>query len=69
MRNSILLVLFGMFLGLGVYTYADSVSQEASINTSDISCDAMEEIRLKMALNECADTVMIYAWGDIGESW
>ena len=27
-------------------------------------CDAMEEARLKVALNQCSDLVMNYAWDD-----
>jgi hypothetical protein len=31
---------------------------------NDRRCDAMEESRLKMALDECSDAVMQCTWGD-----
>lgn len=69
--DSIIFVLLGIFLGIAAHSCVTTIFYSTTAAVEDtstgISCDSTEEARLKMALRECSDAVMGYAWGDIDQ--
>ncbi len=59
--DSIIFILLGALLGIGVHSCMTTTQNDLG----ELSCNSMEEAKLKMALRECSDAVMGYAWGDI----
>ncbi len=58
--DSIVLITIGIFLGMIVHACTSPENQH-----NEISCNPIEEARLEIALRECSDAVMGYAWGEI----
>jgi hypothetical protein len=55
-------VLFGLAIGLCAHSCMTSLGPD-EIETK---CDATEEMKLKIALEECSDIVFTRAWQDSG---
>ncbi|MBG17680.1 MAG: hypothetical protein CMB52_05570 [Euryarchaeota archaeon] len=60
--DAVVLIFLGIMLGVAANS---CISLAVKKTNPKISCDIMEESRLKIALKECSDTVMSYAWGEI----
>ena len=50
-------LLIGIIAGIFI-----SISFYSCLSETKASCNHMEETRLKVALNECSDTILFYVW-------
>jgi len=66
MKTSKLVIAF-FLLGLGVASsfILDTDKKIQNIKVTNIQCDYMEESRLKVALQQCADLVTSYTWEEL----
>jgi hypothetical protein len=67
MKASKLTIAF-LLLGLAVaasFVPAPAGKEAQNIKIADIQCNHMEESRLKVALQQCADLVTSYTWGEL----